>query len=134
MVGLLLLAVGWALGLVFFLIGTIRRRMTARWTRTTGVVTTRDGALVGSTSIYPTFMWQDQHGQWQRHTSNVKQSLGPRPGTQVPVLYDPDATHRGVIDSSVQNGRLFTVLGVGIAALMTLIGLMIVVVSATTTL
>ena len=67
------------------------------------------------TARYPTFRWQDATGVEHRHTSMMGASLGPRPGTLVKVKYDPDNPSRGMIDSAVQSGLLFTVIGVAIA-------------------
>lgn len=104
------------LGLIFFLIGTIRRRMTRGWVSTTGqVISKRGDPLSGMPARYPTFRWQDANGVEHQRTSNMGASLGPRPGTLVPVKYDPDNPSRAMIDSSVQGGQLFVVLGIVIA-------------------
>lgn len=102
-----------AIGAVFWTIATIRTHMTRDWQRTTGVVIDRrtgraDG---GMPAIYPTFRWQDQQGREYQRTSSVRASLGPRPGKQVPVLYDPIEPSRGIIDSYVQSGRIFFLIG-----------------------
>lgn len=104
------------LGTVFLTIGIVRTRMMRGWTRTTGVVVDRRTGRAdrGTISIYPTFQWQDQNGQVHQHTSSVKQSLGPSPGTAVPVLYDPEHPSRGSIDSFVQGGRIFVFIGAGL--------------------
>ncbi|MCR4513535.1 DUF3592 domain-containing protein [Aeromicrobium sp. 50.2.37] len=104
------------LGVVFLTIGLVRQRMTRGWIRTTGVVVDRRSGRAdrGMTSIYPTFQWQDEHGQVHQHTSSVKQSLGPSPGTAVPVRYDPQRPSRGTIDTFVQGGRIFVYIGAGL--------------------
>lgn len=104
------------LGVVFLTIGLVRQRMTRGWTRTTGVVVDRRTGRAdrGTTSIYPTFQWQDERGEVHQHTSSVKQSLGPSPGTAVPVLYDPQRPSRGTIDTFVQGGRIFVYIGAGL--------------------
>lgn len=107
------------LGVVFLTIGRVMTRRSRGWTRTTGVVVERRSGRAdrGSLSPYPTFQWQDQHGEVHQHTSNVKQSLAPRPGTAVPVRYDPESPSRAHIDTYVQSGRIFVHLGVGLLAL-----------------
>jgi len=50
-------------------------------------------------------------------TSNVYASLGPSPGTSVPVLFDPDNPSRAVIDSIAQNGSIFVGIGAGMLGL-----------------
>lgn len=109
--------IGALLGLVFIAIGWLRGRMVRGWTRTTGMIVNRDGSTTGMPALYPTFQWRDQQGQEHRHTSIVRASLGPRPGKLVEVLYDPDEPSRGVINSAVQSGRIFLVIGGLIAGL-----------------
>lgn len=123
--------IGILLGLVFITIGWLRGRMVRDWTSTTGMIVNRDGSTTGMPALYPTFAWRDQHGQDHRHTSSVRASLGPKPGKVVTVLYDPDEPSRGIIDSAVQSGRIFLVIGGVIAVLaVTLAGFMLVVLNA----
>lgn len=101
------------IGLVFLAIGVLRRRMTLGWIRTTGVVVDKrtgraDG---GMPAIYPTFQWQDESGQVHQRTSMVRQSLGPAPGKRVPIRYDPAEPSRGMVDTFVQSGAIFMVIG-----------------------
>jgi len=106
------------LGLIFLTIGRLRRRMTRTWSRTTGVVVNRrDGSTTGMTARNPTFRWRDQHGADHQLTSDVYASLGPAPGTSVPVLFDPENPARAVIDSMAQNGSIFVGIGAGILGL-----------------
>lgn len=109
--------IGILLGLVFITIGWLRGRMVRGWTSTTGMIVNRDGTTTGLPALYPTFAWRDQHGQDHQHTSIVRASLGPKPGQQVTVLYDPDEPSRGIIDSAVQSGRIFLAIGGVIAVL-----------------
>jgi len=37
--------------------------------------------------------------------------LGPRPGTHVPVRFDPDDPSRAMIDTYVQSGRILYAIG-----------------------
>lgn len=106
LVPLLPVAVGTVLGVV----GTLWRRRTRGWARTTGVVTTRDGGLQGIPAAYPTFMWQDAHGTWHRRTSMMRGGFRG-PGSQVPVLYDPAFPSHGQIDTAAQNGTVLAVVG-----------------------
>lgn len=124
-VGLCVISGGLVLGGVFITIGAVRTRMIRDWTRTTGVVTDRDGNTDGMRRIYPTFMWQDRTGAWHRHTSIVRQSFPPRLGSPVAVRYDPTAPHRGVIDTYVQTGQIFTVVGIMITSAMCGVGLVL---------
>ena len=107
------------LGVVLLGIGAIRGRMMHDWTRTTGVVVSRrTGRTDGSMrAIYPTFQWEDDQGRPHQRTSMVRASLGPKPGTQVPVRFDPDEPSRAMIDSFVQSGRILIAIGAGVLAL-----------------
>ena len=118
-VALLLGGIAVLLGTIFIAIGTIRRKMMRNWVTTTGqVINKRGDPLAGGLPArYPTFRWRDSSGVEHRHTSSVGASLGPRPGKLVPVKYDPRNPSRGVIDSSVQSGRIFTVIGIVIAVM-----------------
>ena len=119
LVPLILGGVATLLGLVFTGIGMIRGRMVRGWTPTTGIVVDRrtgrtDG---GMAAIYPTFRWEDHHGQVHQRTSMMRASLGPRPGSQVPVRFDPDDPSRAMIDTYVQSGRILYAIGGAVLAL-----------------
>lgn len=107
------------LGAIFITIGMVRTRMMSDWITTTGqVINQRGDPLAGGMPArYPTFRWRDSSGVEHRRTSSVGASLGPRPGKLVPVKYDSRNPSRAVIDSSVQNGRIFTVIGIVIASM-----------------
>jgi hypothetical protein len=109
--------IGILIGLVFITIGWLRGRMVRGWTSTTGMIVNRDGSTTGMPGLYPTFQWRDQQGQEHRHTSIVQASLGPKPGKTVQVLYDPEEPSRGIINSAVQSGRIFLLIGGIIAGL-----------------
>jgi len=112
------------IGLIFLTIGVLRRRMTRTWSRTTGIVVNqRDGSTTGMTARSPTFRWRDQHGTDHQRTSMVYSSLGPAPGTSVPVLFDPDNPSRAVMDTMAQSGRLFVGIGAGLIGFGILVGL-----------
>lgn len=109
----LITAIPCGIGAIFLLIGYFRGRMTRGWAQATGVVVRRaTGARSGGMpAIYPTFQWQDQHGRVHQRTSMVRASLGPSPGKQVPVLFDPQEPSRAIINSYVQSGRIFFLIG-----------------------
>jgi hypothetical protein len=119
LVPLILGGVATLLGVVFTGIAVIRRRMTRGWTSTTGTVVDRrtgrtDG---GMAAIYPTFRWEDQDGRVHQRTSMMRASLGPKPGAQVPVRFDPDEPSRAMIDTYVQSGRILFAIGGGVGVL-----------------
>ena len=119
LVPLILGGVATGLGVIFTGIAVIRRRMTRDWTPTTGtVVDRRTGRTdVGMAAIYPTFRWEDQHGRVHQRTSMMRASLGPKPGAQVPVRFDPDEPSRAMIDTYVQSGRILFAIGGGVGIL-----------------
>lgn len=123
---LLITAIACGLGGVFLLLGYLRVRMTRGWTQATGVVVDRaTGARSGGMpALYPTFQWQDQAGQVHQRTSSVRASLGPSPGKQVPVLFDPEEPSRAIIDSYVQSGRIFFLIGAIVVVLGIVAGVM----------
>ncbi|WP_162891322.1 DUF3592 domain-containing protein [Aeromicrobium sp. A1-2] len=123
-VGLSILGGGAVVATVFFLVAWSRTSMARGWTATTGVVIDRrtGRAEGGIPAQHPTFQWQDADGNLHQETSSMKQSLGPAPGTRVPVLYDPAHPSRAVINTYVQSGRLFWALGFLVLALGILIG------------
>jgi len=98
-------------------IGTIRMRMTRGWVTTTGQVINRRGDPLASrmAASNPTFRWRDASGAEHRRTSTINASFGPGPGKLVPVKYDPQNPSRAIIDSFVQSGQIFTVIGIGLA-------------------
>lgn len=118
-VSLLIGGIAVLLGAIFITIGMVRTRMTSDWITTTGqVINQRGDPLAGGMPArYPTFRWRDSSGVEHRRTSSVGASLGPRPGKLVPVKYDSRNPSRAVINSSVQNGRIFTVIGIVIASM-----------------
>src|SRR5699024_6939283 len=65
----------------------------------------------GIPALYPTFRWQDDAGIVHQRTSMVSASLGPRPGTRLTVLYDPSNPSRAILDTFVQSGRIFYLVG-----------------------
>lgn len=108
------------LAALFIAIGWARSAMIRSWRETTGIVVDgRTGSTVsqGLPDRHPTFRWHDQHGEQHQRTSMMYASLGPTPGTPVPVLYDPERPWRGVINSFVQTGRLLLVTGIVLAVL-----------------
>lgn len=123
-VTLLVTAIPCGLGAIFILIAYLRGRMTAGWVKVTGVVVDRatGGTSGGMPAIYPTFRWRDRQGDVHQRTSMVRASLGPSPGKQIPVLYDPEQPSRGVIDSYAQTLRIFFPIGIALVVIGVLAG------------
>lgn len=123
---LLITAIPCAIGAIFVLLAHLRGRMTRGWVKVTGVVVNRRTRETtgGMPARNPTFQWQDQQGNVHQRTSMVGASLGPSPGKQVAVLYDPDEPSRGIIDSSVQSLRIFFPIGIACIVVGVLAGAM----------
>jgi len=105
---------GLAFGAILFAIGSIRNRSMRYWTATTGKVVNPGGRTSGVPALYPTFRWFDQHGVEHQRTSSMRAGFGPRPGTLVPIRYDPECPSSAMIDSTAQNGRILLYVGVAI--------------------
>lgn len=124
------------LGVVFFTFGVLRTRPLKNWEATTGIIIKKElnininlGKLLGDKSFiektpdyYPTFQYV-VGGKTYESTSKVHQEPGFSPGKEVEVLYDPAAPQNAVINSFVQKGTLFTLLG-GIFLSIGLLGLL----------
>lgn len=123
-VGLAIAGGGLAMAVVFAVIARVRTGMTRGWTTTTGVVVDQKTGRPegGMAAIYPTFQWTDQHGNVHQRTSNMRQSLGPRPGTRVPVKYDPASPQRAMIVTFAQSGRVFYAIAIAVALLGLVVG------------
>jgi hypothetical protein len=98
------------LGLVFFTIGRVRTMMCRSWVASTGLIVNRKGGTEGWPARYPTFGWTGPDGHVYRKTSSVHGGLY-RLGSQVPILIDPAQPHRAIMDTFVQKGTIFTVIG-----------------------
>lgn len=122
LVPILIAAVFALLGVMFLTIGLLRLRLSRGWVATTGQVVDRHGGTTRWPSRYSTFRWRDHHGREHHRTSLVYASLGPRPGTLVEVKYDPVDPSRAVIDSVVQSGRIFIVIGALLLVMAILLG------------
>lgn len=121
-----IVAGGLALAAVPCLMARWRLTTTKNWTETQGVVTHRDGSTrPGMPHYYPTFMYQDATGRWHRKTSGLGASLQPGPGRAVPVLYDPDAPEKAVMNTFTQSGRIGYVIGGVIAVVVILVAVMV---------
>lgn len=98
------------LGAVFTTIGYVQRRTARAWMRGTAVILKGRSGIAGSP--YPTFQWQDQHGQVHQRTSMMRTSFGPKTGSYVPILFDPNNPSCAIIDTFARNGQLLVLIGV----------------------
>lgn len=115
------------LGITFFFIGFFRSRKANYYERATGVIVRgKKNSLLEYTNFselvdklyegrtipdrYPTVAYEVE-GKIYTYKSAMSQSPGLRIGTKVDVLYDPYQPEKALIDTFVQRGSLFTLLG-----------------------
>ena len=124
MVGGILTLTFLMLGSVFLFLGLSRSRRTKKWNRTSGIVIKKEknihitlGKIFNKESLLsngpdasPTFQYQVNGNEYEK-TSSIQQKPGFNPGTIVDVLYDPNDPKQAIIDSFVQRGSIFTLLG-----------------------
>jgi hypothetical protein len=84
--------------------------MCRHWVPTTGLIVSKKGATDGWPGRYPTFTWTGPDGRVYRRTSWVHGGLY-RLGRQVRVLVDPQQPERAIMDTFVQKGTIFAVIG-----------------------
>ncbi len=117
------------MSLVFFVIGSvflvygIRRARTIRcWEKTTGVIVKKEKILNSALKNlfqdfaqnipdrYPTVKYT-VNGNTYTNTSKISQHPGMKPGKEVEVKYNPDHPEQAVINTFVQRGSFFTLIG-----------------------
>lgn len=126
------------LGVIFFSIGFIRSQIAKKYERTTGVIVRGekssflkhsnfneliDKLYEGRTvpDKYPTVAYEVQ-GTTYTYKSAMSQQPGLPIGTEVDVLFNPNRPEKAMIDTFVQRGSLFTLLG-SIFLVLALIGI-----------
>jgi len=109
------------LGAVFATIGYVQRRIARGWLQGTAVIVKGRTGLAGS--AYPTFRWQDQHGQVHERRSMTRTSFGPKTGSYVPIMFDPSNPSRAIIDTFARNGQLFLLIGIVVFGFGILVGI-----------
>lgn len=124
---LIFIAIFGLLGLVFFLIGYLRTRKIHYFDRTEGMIIQKERHFKlnlfqlskKQTSIHQEGTYSDENpsvayevgGEKYIHTSSISQQPGIPIGTKVGVYYDPYQPEKAIIDTFVQRGSLFKLLG-----------------------
>lgn len=111
-------------GSIFWLIGFIRKRGTKDWAQTSGEIIKKEktynitlakiikkeGFLSEGPDQRPTAEYVVD-GQTYTYTSNIGQTPGIQPGTIVDILYDPYNPSKAIINTFVQSGAIFKLIG-----------------------
>jgi len=99
------------LGIIFWSIGFFMTRKTRDWEKTTGEIVKKSRWGGGLPDYRPTVRFEAHDGQTYEVMSFINQTPGLLPGRKVPVLYDPYDPYRARIDTFVQSGRIFLIIG-----------------------
>lgn len=99
------------LGSVFMGIGLFLKLRTKNWNQTEGEIIKKDWFFPSMPDGTPSFRYTANDGVTYEKTSRVSQSPGISIGKKVTVFYDPENPQNGALDTFVQNGTLFSVLG-----------------------
>ncbi|MFS0724956.1 DUF3592 domain-containing protein [Paenibacillus sp. 1P07SE] len=115
------------LGAVFFSIGMFFRQRMRDWDVTRGIIIKAGSLFPNLPDKYPTFEYV-VNGEVYRKTSAISQTPGFWPGSTVTVKYDPYQPERASIDSMVQSGLIFVILGsvfLGVAVVLAIVALVL---------
>lgn len=128
-------AIFFILGGIFFTIGHVKTRSQNMWDETTGVIIKKTNPpqifkilfrnYDKQPDYYPTVQYI-VNGITYEKTSDVYQSPGLPPGKEVSVLYNPDDPEQAVINTFIQRGTIFKLIGsilIGICILAIIIGI-----------
>ncbi|HLR69038.1 MAG TPA: DUF3592 domain-containing protein [Virgibacillus sp.] len=115
------------LGAIFFSFGFIRSQIAKKYERTTGIIVRGEKSSFLKHSnfnelidkLYKDRTVPDRHptvaydiqGTTYTYKSAMSQQPGLPIGTEVDVLYNPNRPEKAIIDTFVQRGSLFTLLG-----------------------
>lgn len=121
------------MGSIFFIIGFRRSRLVNRWKKTSGIIVKKeininislskiisgDSFVSKGPDYHPTVQYTVD-GVQHEYTSNVHQQPGIPIGKEVEVRFNPDNPEQAIINTFVQRGSIFTLIG-GILLSMSLI-------------
>ena len=107
---------------VFLTIGLVRKRKINRSLLTEGEIIKKGLFFKHTPDHFPTVKYE-VNGTVYEHTSRISQRPGLTPGTQVDIYYHPEKPEKAIINSFVQRGSLFTLIGsiLGVIALATIV-------------
>lgn len=98
------------LGTAFLIIGTVIRNNSKDWDKTMGIIVNGNAIFKSLPNSYPTAKYTVE-GIEYTHTSNIKQNPRIRTGKKVEILYNPDKPNQARINTAVQNGKVFKIIG-----------------------
>jgi len=110
--------------IVFFIIGLKIKRRTRNWTHSTGVIVQKEKHIIINLRTLlsgegfeskvpdsrPTVQYEIDGTQYE-YTSKIGQTPGFMPDTIVDIMYNPENPEEVVIDSFVQRGAVFLLIG-----------------------
>ncbi|GEN30080.1 hypothetical protein HNQ35_000217 [Cerasibacillus quisquiliarum] len=114
-------------GIIFFLIGWVRKRKARFWHQTTGIIVKKErsyvinlGKIVRGESFKETDTPDEKptvqynvNGKAYQYTSNITSNSHPLyPGEEVNLLYNPENPNQAMIDTFIYRGTLFSVFGI----------------------
>src|SRR5690625_4437474 len=107
------------LGIIFFTIGHLKYRKTLKWPYTEGEVINENEEIKSIGPLitikvdddYPTVRYKVDNVEYT-YRSNVSQKPNLPKGKIVEVFYNPDNPEEAVINTLIQNGGLFRLIGI----------------------
>lgn len=98
------------LGVTFYLIGFFKSLHRKGWRKTDGIIDSKSTLLKGVANAFPEAHFVVD-GKVYVHYSRTRQTPGIPEGTKVEIVYDPDDPNRAGINTFVQSGAIFKLLG-----------------------
>lgn len=99
------------LGVAFYFIGFFTALNRKGWHKTVGVIDSQSTLLKGIANSFPEAHFEVD-GKVYIHKSRTKQTPGIPEGTKVEIVYDPNDPNRAGINTFVQSGAIFKLLGI----------------------
>lgn len=97
-------------GGIFAAAGLFRDRHSKTWLNIQGTIVKKGKLFLNVPDRYPSFKYE-VNGKVYEKTSSIYQTPGFKDGSIITILYNPDNPHQAIIDSFVQRGTVFKVLG-----------------------
>lgn len=110
------------LSIAFLSFGLVRKQRIIHFHPTEGEVIKKGTFFEHTPDYFPTVRYEVD-GKVYEYQSRVSQRPGFKPGTKIGVLYHPERPEKAVINTFVQRGSAFTLIGViiGIMALIAIV-------------
>lgn len=99
------------LGSIFTGIGLFLKLRTKNWNETEGEIIKKGRFFPSLPDRTPSFRYTANDGETYEKTSRISQSPGISIGKKVTVFYHPEDPRKGALNTFVQNGTLFIIIG-----------------------